>query len=306
MAGVGPWDLAIVLSKVFSYFGILTLTGGLFVILLARSPQPGSAASWSVSTRQRLLNVMLLGALAGLLATPLFFLLQVGLLSQRGVAGMFDGLMASIVASSSIGQGSALRLAGFGVMGLALLLWRRRWLATAALPLWLVASWAVALLLFTLSFAVLGHVVNLSPVARVAVMLHVGMVGLWIGSLYPLHTLASREPAAAMQRLLTLFGRAASMVLALLGIAGVYLVWGFFNASHGGFFNSGYGRLLLLKMALVGCLLLLAALNKFRLTPGLVEDGSKAISRSIVGEILLAGLILGVTATFTTVVGPGH
>ena len=306
MAGVGPWDLAIVLSKVFSYFGILTLTGGLFVIFLARSLPSGSASSWSVITRQRLLNVILLGALAGVLATPLFFLLQVGLLSQRGVAGMFDGLMASIVASSSIGQGSALRLAGFTLMGLALLLWRRRWLATADLPLWLVSGWAVALLLFTLSFAVLGHVVNLSPVARVAVMLHVGMVGLWIGSLYPLYVLVSREPAAATQHLLTLFGRAASIVLALLGVAGLYLVWGFFNASHGGFFSSGYGRLLLLKVLLVGGLLLLAALNKFRLTSGLMEGGNQAISRSIVGEMLLAGLILGVTATFTTVVGPGH
>lgn len=306
MAGVSLWDLAIVLSKVLSYFGILTLIGSLFVILLARSPQSGSASSWSVATRKRLFNMMLLGALAGLLATPLFFLLQVGLLSQRGVAGMFDRLMASIVASSSIGQGSGLRLAGFGVMGLALLLWRRRWLGSAALPLWLVACWAVALVLFTLSFAVLGHVVNLSPIARVAVMLHVGMVGLWIGSLYPLHALARHEPGVAVQRLLGLFGRAASVVLAVLGIAGVYLVWGFFQASHGGFFSSDYGQLLLIKILLVGCLLLLAALNKFRLTPGLLEDGSRAITRSIAGEMLLAALILGVTATFTTVVGPGH
>jgi|GEM_PF-387514 len=306
MDGVGPWDLAIVLSKVFSYFGILTLAGGLFVILLARSLPSGSASSWSVITRQRLLNVMLLGALAGVLATPLFFLLQVGLLSQRGVAGMFDGLMASIVASSSIGQGSGLRMAGFCVMGATLLLWRRGWLSMATLPLWMILSWAAALLLFTLSFAVLGHVVNLSPVARIAVMLHVGMVGLWIGSLYPLHALVSREPAADIQRLFALFGRAASVVLTVLGVAGVYLVWGFFSASHGGFFCSDYGRLLLLKVLLVGCLLLLAALNKFRLTPGLTVDGKQPLGRSIVGEMLLAGLILGITATFTTVVGPGH
>ncbi len=71
---------------------------------------------------------------------------------------------------------------------------------------------------------------------------------------------------------------------------------------------SRYGRLVSLKLGLVILLLAFAAFNKLRLTPRLLaadESAVRALRRSIKAEMLIAGLILLVTATFTTITGPG-
>jgi putative copper export protein len=73
------------------------------------------------------------------------------------------------------------------------------------------------------------------------------------------------------------------------------------------FFESAYGRIVAIKLLLVAGLLSLAAVNKLRLTPALLRGDSSALLRlrtSITAELVLAGLIVLVTAVFTTVTGP--
>src|SRR5690606_15228353 len=62
--------------------------------------------------------------------------------------------------------------------------------------------------------------------------------------------------------------------------------------------NTGYGRLLFGKLALVARLLGLAALNRYRLMPAFATDGSARASlvHTIGAEIVLAGGVLLVTA----------
>ncbi len=70
---------------------------------------------------------------------------------------------------------------------------------------------------------------------------------------------------------------------------------------------SRYGRLVSLKLGLVILLLTFAAFNKLRLTPRLLaadESAVRAVRRSIQAEMFIAGLILLVTASFTTITGP--
>jgi putative copper export protein len=72
--------------------------------------------------------------------------------------------------------------------------------------------------------------------------------------------------------------------------------------------DSGYGRLALGKIASVALLLALAALNRLRLTPRMhSRDGSaaKAFGHSVLAEIALALLVLAITASMTTLTGPG-
>ncbi len=98
----GPWELAIVLAKVLSYGGLASLTGGFLIFWL------GSA---STATRRHLLHFMLLASVVGSLAVALFFLLQVGVVNQNGIAGMFDSFMAGLVLQWPIGYGSGMKLA---------------------------------------------------------------------------------------------------------------------------------------------------------------------------------------------------
>jgi putative copper export protein len=71
--------------------------------------------------------------------------------------------------------------------------------------------------------------------------------------------------------------------------------------------SSGYGCLACLKIACVACLLALAAWNKLRLVPRIAAGDVLAVRglrRSIHAEMLVAGLILLITAALTTLAGP--
>lgn len=295
----GPWELAIVLAKVMSYGGLASLTGGFLIFWL------GSA---STATRRHLLYFMLLASAVGSLAVALFFLLQVGVVNQNGIAGMFDSFMAGLVLQSPIGYGSGLKLAGFLVAAAALWLARPRLLAlegAVQFPIALRVGAPLAIVLFAASFAVLGHVASLGALARVAIAMHIGAMGLWIGALYPLYALCRRESAATLTPLLHTFGQIGWVLTGSLLVAGSYLLTQLLAAPYD-LISTPYGVLLVGKLLLVICLLGLAALNKFRLVPALANAGTGALQRSIRGELFLAVLILLLTASLTTFTGPAH
>jgi putative copper export protein len=71
--------------------------------------------------------------------------------------------------------------------------------------------------------------------------------------------------------------------------------------------SSSYGRYLVLKLAVVACLVGLAGFNKLRLTPRLKAGDLRALRslrRSIRAELILGLLILIITAALTTLTGP--
>lgn len=324
MLGVGPWELAIVLSKVLSYIGLVSLSGGIFVLWLGTCVQPatfsrhnhsledksrtGSAPTtgWSLHARLRLINVLLLASAAGAFAVILFYLLQVGIINQMGITGMFDIGMISLLAQSSVGYGTGLKLSGFVIAGATVLLCRSPLLSPSKrLPRLLICGWLLATILFATSFALLGHIAELNLLPRLAIIGHIVVIGLWVGALYPLHLLAGTELVENVKPLLQLFGRAGWVIIAGLLVTGVTLVWQVLG-SVTELFSTPYGLLLLFKLALVLCLLCLAALNKFRLVPALTHAGEDSLRRSIMAEMALALFILLLTAAMTTITGPVH
>jgi putative copper export protein len=98
-------------------------------------------------------------------------------------------------------------------------------------------------------------------------------------------------------------------VVSLLVLAGTVLLAALLGGASE-LWRSDYGRIACLKLALVGCLLALAALNKLRLTPRLIGAANgrgvaaHALRRSIAAEMVLAAAVFLVTAALTTLSGP--
>lgn len=335
------WVIAELFSKGITYLSMLAVPGGFLVFMLAGRYQ------LDAGLRRTLLALYLIPAcLLGILAVSVFFLIQVGDINQRGLMGMLDRDMGSLLASTAIGDGLQWRLNGFVLAlvasGLAWVALRRRPDAShkpldTMAPAVITAPTAItapaattalaallASLAFGISFAVLGHVANLSVPGRILIILHFVAVALWGGALLPLlmvlrhvgreardtsvDNLGLQAQLRATILLLTEYGRLAWAFIGGMLLSGVILIWMLLD-SPANLFSTTYGRLLCVKLVLVTGLMLLGALNKYRLVPRLTDSPADitawlALRRSIKVETLLVFLVLTATALFTTVTGP--
>lgn len=182
----------------------------------------------------------------------------------------------------------------------ALVLLLSLWMAPG-LRLWLVAVGAGALILA--SFAWTGHGAAEEGLAGIAHaisdIIHLIAAGIWLGALVALAVLLWRSRRRAAPALATLhkalenFAGVGSLVVAALLASGLVNSWflvGLGNLS--GLFTSPYGWLLLIKLVVFGAMLLLAAANRFHLTPRLglaLADGqsSTLVARSLRQSVLV-------------------
>jgi uncharacterized membrane protein len=148
-----------------------------------------------------------------------------------------------------------------------------------------------------------GHAAGPSPLRTVNLLvqwLHLLAVGAWIGGLvWLLAALGGRErpeQVATARR----FSRLAAPALGLVAVTGLsralHLAGGW-----QGLLDSSYGRFLDVKVALFFGLVLLGALNRYRVLPALAKgvqhlDG---LRRNVRGEVVLAACILAVTAVLS-------
>ncbi|MFT3691370.1 copper resistance protein CopC [Paenirhodobacter sp.] len=161
-------------------------------------------------------------------------------------------------------------------------------LTGAALLAGVLRARGVAVLLAGLAAAAAGHAATapLQLVMRPAVALHVMAAALWIGALWPLAR--SLTDPAPLRR----FGRRIPWIVALLVgsgcvIAGVQL------GRPAALWETDFGRVLGLKLALVAVLLLVALVNRLWLAPRAEAGDIRPLRRAIVVELVLAALIVG-------------
>jgi putative copper export protein len=136
--------------------------------------------------------------------------------------------------------------------------------------------------------------------------IHLIGISYWLGAFYPLRLIAYRSDPPGVSLIMKRYGDIAVYVVAVLMAAGFTLLW-IMLESPLALFESDYGRALAIKLLFVGGLLGLATVNRYVLTPTLSRGDISALPRlrnSITVEMLLAGLILVLTAGFTTVTGP--
>lgn len=157
------------------------------------------------------------------------------------------------------------------------------------------AGWGLA----AASFAAAGHAARAEPVALMAPLMAAHALALifWAGALPGLVAALPRSDAAA---LMARFSRLALPMVALLALSGAGLAVRQVE-TPAALTGTAYGRLLLVKLALVAAVLALAARHRLILTPRLARDPARArpaFARSLRLELALMVLILALTAGF--------
>jgi copper transport protein len=155
-------------------------------------------------------------------------------------------------------------------------------------------------LLILLAFGVVGHSASQGVMSSTTVVVHVSAAAWWLGGLWML-LMAAREPAhETFPSLLARFSKAATWVVALLIVGGLFTAAQLLGLSIDA--HRAYDQGLLAKAALTVSLLALAALNRLVLSPRVAGQGRglRWLRRSIVAELVLIGGALCVTAWLTT------
>ncbi|MES0098241.1 CopD family protein [Mesorhizobium sp. M0019] len=149
------------------------------------------------------------------------------------------------------------------------------------------------------ALAASGHASAAEPqwLTRPMVFLHATGIAVWAGALAPLGLALKRQPDKAGP-LLRRFSRAILFVVAVLAAAGIVLAV-IQVRTPSALVHTAYGRLLLLKLALLVFLFTLAAVNRFKLTAP-AEAGNtevqRRLARSIAIEVLIVVAIFGVAS----------
>lgn len=278
------WRLAALFLRCATYAAALVASGSAVFLLLFRSLDP--------AVLQRVTHFTKGFALLGLLASALAVPLQTGYLAGSGWRGMLDIELLAMVGASPVGWAAAMAAAG-SIMLL---------LATAGRPDGTVLSVVGGAVLLA-SVTVAGHGAAQNPVVgRALVGVHLAAAAFWIGSLWPLLRIARTRPEPEAASVLERFGRVAVGVVGVLLVAGIALAIVLLD-SVAALWQTRYGAILLVKLAIVSALLGLAALNRQRLVPALARGAPHAraaLVRSIRAEIVLALLIILTTAVLTT------
>ncbi|HWI42869.1 MAG TPA: CopD family protein [Nocardioides sp.] len=273
----------------------LLLAGGLSVFL-----------AWTVRgidlpapLRRRLVRTLrgaaLVAVLAALVAVPLAGAYQLG----TGISGVWDR---AAIDPTLVGDDVLVLLLHLG--GLAVACWaadRRRFGLDLDDLLVALAVWSPALV---------GHTRAYQPSALLVVTdaLHLTAGAVWLGGLVglaiTLPVVGGRPREAAM--VLSRFSALAGGLVAMLAVTGVLMGWRIVG-SWSLLFGQTYGRLLLVKVALVLVVVAIAGWNRFALLPRVTADGGHegrrrgaGTVRRVVGvEASLVVVVLAVTGVLT-------
>lgn len=275
-------------------YAALLLAGGLAVFL----GWTARGVRLSDEVRRRLVRVLRASALvavaAAAAAVPLAGAYQLG----SGLGGVLDpgsfdpGLVQDdlqVLVLQALGLGIACWAAGAGRSSL-------------------VADLATALAVW--SPALVGHTRAYEPTLLLVVTdaLHLSAGAVWLGGLaglvLALPSVAGRPKEAA--HLLTRFSTLGAGLLAALALTGVLLGWRI-AGSWERLFGETWGRLLLVKVALVLVVVAVAAFNRFRLVPRVAGDGGHdqrraaagLVRRTVLAEGALLVAVLGITGFLT-------
>lgn len=275
------WGLrsAIWIGKVFLYIGLFLGVGGAF------------ALAWLAGYGRSGQRFVIAAILCGLVAAPL----SLGLQGLDALGAPFARLAQPTIwrtaLGTSFGWTALIALMALG-LGLLSLVGPR-----AASRLFALAG----LIGVGTALAASGHASAAEPqwLTRPMVFLHGAGIAFWAGALAPLGLALMRRRAEA-GAFLHRFSLAILPVVAVLAAAGIVLAVIQVQTPLA-LVDTAYGRLLLIKLALLVFLFAIAALNRWKLTgPTEVGDAKaqRGLARSTAVEMLIVLAIFGVAASW--------
>lgn len=299
-------DVAIILLRWLQYGGAVVLLGApLFLIYsFGRGAAPNLA--WARPALAAAAAVVALGAVAALIA-------QTAVMAGSLAEGIKPASLSAMITGAPLGMALIVRaIAGLLALGAVIAL-------RPGPALWrLVLSAGLAA---AVSFAWTGHGAATEgpggPLHLAADIVHAVAAALWLGALAALTVLLMRRTASddpAIHRALQGFAGVGTLAVVLLTLTGLANSWFLVGPTRiAGLAADPYGRLLIAKLALFALMLVLAAVNRFRLTPALGgalatgEDPRRALQRlrrSVIAETLVGAALLAVVAVMGMLAPP--
>jgi len=212
-------------------------------------------------------------------------------------ADLWDRALQTQVLHSSIGAANATRAAALVIIAATLAL-----PGTASVPWSIVGSGLMAA-----AFLLTGHTTTHSPHWALASLLwaHLTIVMFWFGALPSLLLVARRESSALAGGVVAAFSRIAAWLVPFIAVAGAGLALLLLPGVEA--LRQPYGIILLVKSATFILLMMLAALNKWRLGPRVATGDTRSLRilrRSVAAEYVLIVGVLVLTAALTTLYSP--
>ena len=300
------------------HFAATMLVAGvvLFAVFVAAPAWRGAASNGGVAVdvRTRLAVIAWLSLALAAISGAAWLVLTAAGMSGLPAAQVFgDGVLWTVLSQTTFGRAWLIRfvLACALAATLPTLLSPRDhktpWLEAAAVIL--AAAFAGALAWSGHAAGGLGDEATLHPTADV---LHLIAAAAWVGALLPLIVLFA---AAGADDASLAIARTATTRFSILGIVsvGTLLATGIVNiyylaGSVPALLHTDYGRLLLIKIALFVVMVAIAAVNRFQLTPQLLQQASIAASRDALRrlrrnaaiEVLAGAMVVAIVAALGT------
>jgi copper transport protein len=345
MGEAGPvTDTAFAIARGLGYLAIALAIGAVAFLLVAWLPalaaQAGGGADWrSASERflRRLRRVAFFAVLLGLIVTPLAIVLEAATAVGVSFTAALDADAIDAVSETRVVEAWSARWLVWLVFGvvLAMLLRPQRApvLRRAALgatgtalgpgvPRRYLVALLAAVLALALTAPLAGHSGGYSPEALLigTDVVHVLSMSAWLGGLVMLvlvlpgaaRALSPNERTPLLAAATSRFSRMALIAVTLLLLTGIIQSVALIN-SWEAVYDTGYGRLVLAKVAIFGALNSLGAYNQRRLLPRLrqqalegTEPGRAAslLRRAVAFEVGFALVVLGVTSVLVVTEPP--
>lgn len=288
------WLYATWLIKVFLYFGSIFVIGGAFCyFLLGRY----------IDINRTILKYITLGAGLGSFSSVFGFFILIGSFANIGLSGMWDINYINILINTATGHIYIIRAVSFLALLLFMLFKLNR--GTTQVSKIEGTIFVILLMPIIISFSQLGHITQLTLFAQFLLSIHVLVMSLWMGSLYPLWKTSQLLNGIPLEERMHLFGRIAAFIVGILVLSGLSVALLLIKDIETLFYTN-YGQGFMIKILFVLSILVLAAFNKWYFTPRLQEPKfAKKLGYAILFEMLLGLSVLLTTGYITTVVGIG-
>ena len=269
------------------FLALALLVGGIgFRLLVVRGPLPPRA-------ERRFYWVTGIGAVAVLEVGIAAFLLRAEDALQLPFTAFLYGDLSSLANGTKFGAAFIAMTLGFALVTALLFL---SWLTERTALLWpafvIGLGFASGLSLSGHSAADAGH----SWLSELADWVHLGAAILWIGGLVQLVAVIWPAAPDLRRRSIRRFSRLATVCVALLLAAGIYLSFLRLPRVHD-LWTTGYGEVLIVKLSLVALALAWGGAHQRIALPRLESDTVVArLSRSLLGESAVAMAVLLVAA----------